>query len=303
MNRFLSVLVGSVLPGLGSFTDVAIVSAQSPRTSSSVRVPTQVIETLSAKLEPTRKVVYKKIGERELRLHIFEPQGWKPTDRRAAFVAVHGGGWTSGEARRMYVYADHYARLGLVGVSVEYRLVTQAKTTSPVDCAKDGRSAVRYLKTHAEELGIDPEKIVVAGGSAGGHVAAGTALFDGIDDSQDDRDVSPSPAALVLYYPVIDTSSSGYGNVKCGDRWREISPLHRVRNGAPPTIVFHGTGDTVTPFVGAKAFDNAMEVSGNECELVVHDGGVHGYFLYDQKLFDQTVKRTDEFLRANKLLD
>lgn len=283
--------------------DVGPLSAQKPRTTSAARAPMQVIEALAAKLEPTRKVVYKKIGERELQLHVFEPKGWKPTDRRAAFVAVHGGGWTSGDARRMYVYADHYARLGLVGISVEYRLVTQAKTTSPVDCAKDGRSAIRYLKAHAAELGIDPEKIVVAGGSAGGHVAAGTALFDEIDDPQDDLDVSPSPAALVLYYPVIDTSSAGYGNMKCGDRWREISPLHRVRGGTPPTIVFHGTGDTVTPYLGAKAFDNAMEVSGNECELITHEGGVHGYFLYDQKLFDDTLKRTDEFLRARKLIE
>jgi acetyl esterase len=281
---------------------LAVDPASAPAASNGAPRP-QVITEIAADLQPTRTVVYKKIGDRELRLHLFEPAGWKPTDRRACFVAIHGGGWTSGDARRMYPYADHYAKLGLVGISLEYRLIPKTRMTGPHECAMDGRSALRYLKTHAEELGVDPNKIVVAGGSAGGHVAAGTALFESIDDPQDDKQISPAPAGLVLYYPVIDTSSSGYGNAKCGERWREISPLHQVRKGVPPTIVFHGTGDTVTPYVGARAFDAAMHRAGNRCELVTHEGGVHGYFLYDRALFDDTVRQTDEFLKSLKLLD
>ena len=134
------------------------------------------------------------------------------------------------------------------------------------DCVKDGRSAIRYLRQHAGELGIDPEKIVVSGGSAGGHVAAGTALFDGIDEDGEDAKVSCVPNALVLYFPVIDTSKEGYGNARCGDRWQELSPLHRVKAGLPPTLVLHGTADTTTPFKGAKAFDEAMRKAGNQLE-------------------------------------
>jgi len=164
------------------------------------------------------------------------------------------------------------------------------------DCVKDGRSAVRYIRSHAADFGIDPRKIAVCGGSAGGHVAAGTALFEGIDDPADDRTIQPGGDALVLYFPVIDTSSEGYGNAKCGEAWQEISPLHRVRAGLPPTIVFHGTGDTVTPFKGASAFRDAMVAAGNRCELVVNDGGKHGYLMNDAVIYEQTMRQTREFL-------
>jgi len=257
-----------------------------------------VVDEMGLKLSPTRTVFYKTVGDRQLRLDLFEPQGHKPSDRRPVFVGVHGGGWTSGNPTRCYPYADHFAKLGLLGVSLEYRLINAKAKTTPFESVQDGRSAVRYLRRHAAELGIDPEKIVVSGGSAGGHVAAGTALFEGIDEPGEDTGVSCVPNALVLYYPVIDTSAEGYGNAKCGPGWREISPLHRVRAGAPPTLVFHGTGDTVTPFAGAKAFCEAMTRLGNRCELVTHEGGRHGYMVFDPALFDQALRRTDEFLKS-----
>jgi acetyl esterase len=256
-------------------------------------------------MEPTKTVVYKKVGDRELRLSLFEPAGHKPTDRRACVLNIHGGGWTGGEARRTFPYADHYAKLGVVGVSLEYRLmkvINGRNNVTPFDCVKDGRSAVRYLKSHAAELGIDPDKIVVTGGSAGGHVAAGTALIDGVDEATDDLKVSPVPAALVLYYPVIDTSKEGYGNSKCGAKWEEISPLHRVKAGVPPTIVFHGTSDTVTPFKGAELFDKAMKAAGNACELIVYKDGKHGLFIYDRGMFEDALRKTDAFLKDAKIL-
>jgi acetyl esterase/lipase len=260
--------------------------------------PKQIIEELVGTLKPTKVVTYKKVGDRELHLELFEPKGLKPEDKRSCFVFIHGGGWTGGTPSRMYSYCDHFAKLGMLCASVEYRLVPKTKATTPFDCVRDGRSAIRYLKSHASELGIDPAKIVVAGGSAGGHVAAGTALFDGVDNDGDDAAVSPTPAGLVLFYPVIDTSTKGYGNAKCGEKWKDISPVDHVRAGLPPTIVFHGTGDTVTPFAGAKLFDERMKAAGNRCELVVNDGGIHGYFLYDRALYDDAVRRTENFVRS-----
>lgn len=277
------------------------VYAQTPATPTR---PKQIIEELAAKLEPTRVVAYKTVGDRELHLHLFEPKGLRADDRRSCFVFIHGGGWTGGEPRRMYTYCDHFSKLGMLCASLEYRLVNKATLgTTPFDCVRDGRSAIRYLKSHASELGVDPARIVVAGGSAGGHVAAATALFDGVENDGDDLAVSSTPAGLVLFYPVIDTSPEGYGNGKCGPDWKKISPVDQVRAGLPPTLVFHGTGDTVTPFAGAKKFDERMKAAGNRCELVVHDGGIHGYFLYDPGLYDDAVQRTENFVRSLKLLD
>ena len=247
--------------------------------------------------KPSRIITFKTIGETKLALHVFEPEGFKPTDKRPCFVAIHGGGWVGGDAERFYKFAAHFAGLGYVGISVEYRLVGKTNGVTVFDCVKDGRSAIRYIRQHAAESGIDPHRIAVSGGSAGGHVAASTALFDDINETGEDTNISCVPDALVLYFPVIDTSTEGYGNAKCGAKWQELSPLHRVKPGLPPTIVFHGTADTKTPFKGAKAFDEAMRKAGNQCELVVHEGGKHGYLMFNKQLFAGSMKRTEEFLK------
>jgi acetyl esterase/lipase len=200
----------------------------------------------------------------------------------------------------MYPFAAHYARQGWVGISLQYRLYNPKAGVSVFDCVKDVRSAMRYLRDHAGELGIDPARIVVSGGSAGGHLAAATALFDEVNAAGEAGQVKP--AALVLLFPVIDTSAEGYGQAKIGERWRELSPLHQVRPGLPPTLVFHGTGDTVTPFAGARAFHEAMRQAGNICELDVNEGGVHGYLMRSRALFDETLRKSDAFLRAQGLL-
>ena len=253
---------------------------------------------LAAALEPTRVVVYKQAGGRDLHLNIFEPEGHQPTDRRACFLTIHGGGWTGLEPRRQYPFAAHFARLGMVGISVEYRLAKPASGTTVFDCVRDGRSAMRYVRAHAAELGIDPQRIVANGGSAGGHIAAGTALFDGVDEAGEDTSVSSTPNALVLYFPVIDTSPDGYGSAKIGARWREISPLHRVRPGVPPTIIFHGTGDTVTPFAGRRRSATPCSRPATAANSCATEGAAHGYLMRDRELYEQTLRQTEAFLAS-----
>lgn len=206
------------------------------------------------------------------------------------------------EPRRMYPFAAHFASLGLVGISVQYRLAGGANGATVFDCVRDARSAMRYVRSHAADLGVDPARIIAFGGSAGGHLAAATAIFDAVNEATDDLQVSPVPAALVLVFPVIDTSPAGYGAALIGDRWQELSPVHGVRPGLPPTLIFHGTGDTVTPFAGAQAFHAAMSAAGNRCELEVHEGGEHGYLMRDKALFDATLSKAEAFLASQELL-
>ncbi|MBL9184405.1 MAG: alpha/beta hydrolase [Verrucomicrobiaceae bacterium] len=260
------------------------------------------VAQLVAKLSPTRQLVYKKVADRELKLHVFQPDGWKASDKRTCFITIHGGGWTGMGPERMYAFADHFAKLGLVSISVQYRLASAKTNTTVFDCVKDVRSAVRYVKAHAGELGIDPGKIIASGGSAGGHLAASTAMFDGINEKSDDLRVSAAPNALVLLFPVIDTSKEGYGNARIGERWQEISPAHNVRPGLPPTITFHGTADPTTPFKGAQIFHEAMLKAGNRSELVIHEGGDHGYLMRTQPLYDECLAKTDAFLKSLHLL-
>jgi len=247
-------------------------------------------------LSPDKVVVYKKVADRELELRLFLPEGWAATDKRPCLHLIHGGGWGGMDPSRMYPFAADFAkRHGMVGISVQYRLY-QPGTATVFDCVKDARSSVRYVRSHAAELGIDPGKILVSGGSAGGHLAAATALFDGVSEETDDLKVSCRPDAMVLLFPVIDTSAAGYGQAKIGDRWKELSPVHHVRAGLPPTLTFHGTGDTVTPFSGAKAFHEAMLAAGNESVLDVNEGGKHGYLMFEEALYEDTLAKTAAFL-------
>jgi acetyl esterase/lipase len=202
---------------------------------------------------------------------------------------------------RMYAFADHFAKLGLVSISVQYRLASVKTNTTVFDCVKDVRSAIRYVRAHADELGIAPGKIIASGGSAGGHLAASTAMFD-VNEGSDDLNIPPTPNALVLLFPVIDTSAEGYGNARIGERWKELSPAHNVRPGLPPTIIFHGTADPTTPFKGAQIFHDAMLKAGNRSELVIHEGGGHGYLMRTQPLFDECLAKTDAFLKTLNLL-
>ena len=256
------------------------------------------VDSLIPAIQPTKRVTYKQVGDRELKLHVFLPTGWRATDRRPAFVTIHGGGWTGGDATRMYPFAAHFAARGMVALSVEYRLLKPGNGVTVFDCVEDGRSAVRYVRTHAAELGIDPAKIVANGASAGGHVAVSAAQFKRINAAGEDPRVSAEPNALILFYPVIDTSKEGYGNAKIGERWQELSPADNVRPGLPPTLVFHGTGDVTTPFQGAQRFFDEMKKAGNRCELDVHPGGIHGYLLVERSIFEDTLAKCDRFLAS-----
>lgn len=253
---------------------------------------------LALKLEPNSKVTYKEIDERKLQLHVFKPKGRDKHKALPAFIAFHGGGWAGGEPRRFYPIVSQMASHGLVGISVEYRLMKSGLPTTVFDCVKDARSAIRYIRKHANELGVDPSKIIVSGGSAGGHLAVATALFDEQNEASDDWSVSPKPNALVLYYPVIDTSPEGYGNKTIGEHWKMLSPLHQVKQGMPPTIVFHGTADTVCPFAGVLAFEQAMRKANNSCIVYSGNKGIHGYMMFEEDYFIESMNRTLNFLTS-----
>lgn len=274
------------------------------------------VDEIAIALEPSRKIAYKTVakderdaskGQRELFLHLFEPSGEanavEASDHgRSCFVVIHGGGWTGGEPRRMYPFASHFAEKGMVGISVQYRLLDAKQGSTVFDSVSDVRTALRFIKEHHQELGIDPDRITVSGGSAGGHLAAATAMFSDINAEGDSLQTNPTPHSLVLLFPVIDTSSEGYGQQKIGDDWERLSPLHRVTSGLPPTLIFHGSGDRVTPYGGAIGFYEKMKQSGNVCELETHEGGRHGYLMFDRSLFLQTLARMEEFFAEHRLL-
>lgn len=140
------------------------------------------------------------------------------------------------------------------------------------------------------------------GGSAGGHLAASAALFDEFNEDDDDLNISARPDYLILMNPVIDTSSQGYGQAKIGERWRELSPVHNVKSGLPPTLIFHGTADAVTPYVGAREFHERSIGKGNSSQLITHPGGRHGYIIFDIDEFNNAMNTMSAFLEEHQIL-
>lgn len=228
--------------------------------------------------KPDRSVVYKTIDDVELRLHIFEPVSHQKSAQSPAIVFFFGGGWTSGTPEQFYEQARFFADRGMVAISAEYRIKNK-HGTSPFESVADGKSAIRWVRSHADELGIDPNKIVASGGSAGGHVAACTGVIKGHEEAGEDLTVSSIPNGMILFNPVLDTTAKGYGLSKVGeDRKLEISPCHQIRQDLPPTLIFHGTADTTVPFENAERFARLMKEAGNVCQLEAYEGATHGFF-------------------------
>lgn len=261
--------------------------------------PERTFKSMARALTPTEVIPYKRVGERELSLHLFRPEGSGTADRLPAYVLIHGGGWRNNNAQHFYPYANSLVDQGYVGISVEYRLVNAEQQTTVFDCVKDTRAAVRYLRANADRLGIDPGRIAVGGGSAGAHLAAGTALFDGYDHRDEDLAVSCRPDAIVLLFAVLDTSPKGYGNKLIGDNWQAICPRRQIRKGMPPTLIFHGDKDTAAPVPILESFCKRLEQAEVPYQLVLEKGGKHGHINNDMALFDDAAKRTAAFLASH----
>jgi len=255
------------------------------------------------KLTPDTIVSYKKINDTNLKLHIFYPTKTNTKKPTAAIVFFFGGGWTGGHPRQFYQQSEYLASRGILAISAEYRIKSK-HSTSPFECVEDGKSAIRWVRAHAKELNIDPNKIVASGGSAGGHIAVCTALIYGKESNGEDLSISPVPNAIAVYNPVLDTTDKGYGSEKVKGRETEISPSHQIKKNMPPMLIFHGTADKTVPFENAERFTRLMNSSGNDCKLIVFKDQGHGFFNgrvfrknSSDKYFNLTMYKTDVFLR------
>jgi acetyl esterase/lipase len=218
--------------------------------------------------------VYASPGGVELKVYVFLPQPEKTAQSRAAIVLFHGGGWTMGEPQWVFSRAQHFAERGLVAIAAQYRLSNEKTGITPLEAMADARDAVRWARTNANSLGIDPERIAAYGLSAGGHLAACAAIFA---DAAADSRVSAAPNALILVSPAVSLGSDPWPARLLGVRAKisEISPDEHVRGGLPPTLVLQGSRDTVTPLDGVKRFCDRMRAAGNRCELHVYEGFGH----------------------------
>jgi acetyl esterase/lipase len=254
--------------------------------------------------QPDTQWLYKTVNATELKLHVFTPKGHRPSDKRPAIIFFFGGGWNNGSPGQHYSQCAHLASRGMVAMSAEYRVQSRNQTT-PKECVEDGKSAIRWVRAYAAELGIDPTRIAAGGASAGGHVAAAAGTVDRFDAICEDLSISSRPDALVLFNPVFDNGPGGFGHSRVKAYWQEISPIHNISGTAPPSIVFLGTEDQYIGAEVAVRYKELMEQSGVRCDLHLYPEQAHGFFNPDRKngYFEKTLETMDEFLTSLDFLD
>ena len=230
-----------------------------------------------------------------LALHIFKPQDIKSGEKRPTIVYFFGGGWKLGTPIQFYRECAYYASKGMVAVSVDYRIEYLHHST-PFESFEDAKDAICWLRSHASDYQLDLDKIAVAGGSAGGHLAAalGTIGSDGVIPA------GYRPNLSVLYYPVIDMVSRGYGFPEIERDFEEISPIHHVSKATPSTLILFGTKDPIVSVKAVESYRDKLLQNGVDCELHLFEGAGHPIFLYRKPLTDDYYKirkLTDNFLR------
>jgi acetyl esterase/lipase len=223
------------------------------------------------------------------------PPNWKESDKRPAIVFFFGGGWTGGRLAQFEPQAIHLAGRGMVAARADYRVKSRHGVT-PKECVEDAKSAVRWLRQNAAKLGVDPDRIVAAGGSAGGHIAACTALTPGIEAEGEDINISSKPNALVLFNPVLRFQGVAQLMERIGNDealGRAISPTMHLTKQSPPTLIFFGTADRLMA-MGEEFVQKSKEL-GHRAEMFLAEGQPHGFFNRPPWL-EKTTARMDEFL-------
>jgi len=249
----------------------------------------------AAERPQAKSFVYKKTKQADLELVVHYPPGWKETDQRPAIVFFFGGGWSGGTIEQFTPQATHLANRGMVAARADYRVKSRHGVT-PKECVEDAKSAVRWIRQNAAELGVDPDRIVAGGGSAGGHLAACTALTPGLDATGEIAQVSSKPNALALFNPVLRFSGIPRLMQRIGDDetlGKAISPTLHLTKDSPPTLILFGTADPLA-VMGDEFMERSKEL-GHRAELFTAEGQNHGFFNRSPWL-EKTTQRLDEFL-------
>ncbi len=217
--------------------------------------------------ESRQTFVYKKTPQGELKTHVYLPPGWAAGQKRAAIVMFFGGGFVSGDPKQFHAKAIYLASRGMVAVTPEYRIKNVHRTT-PDKCVEDTRSAIRWVRTNAAALGIDAQRLVGSGGSAGATTATLAALTTEFQPAGEDASISTRPNALVLYNPALAPHGTE-GAAKFLSEWK-------VAKGDPPMVFFFGSADKFLD--GSRAVAAASARLGNRVELYTAAGLGHGFF-------------------------
>ena len=248
-------------------------------------------------------ITYKVASNAEQKLDVYHRRD--KSEPAPTVIYIHGGGWVGGSKEASVLRIAPYLEMGFNVVNVEYRLGRIARAPAAVE---DCRCALRWVMRNAESYGIDADRLVVTGRSAGGHLSLTTAMLpvSAGFDAECISDADPKVAAVINYYGITDVADlmAGEPNEKSytvswlgsqGDRKEiadSVSPIRHVRKDVPPILTIHGDADTIVPYSHATDLHERLEHAGVTNELLTIPGGGHGGFS------ETEVDRIDSTIRA-----
>ncbi len=251
--------------------------------------------TVPASVKVVRDLVYAQYGSREVKLDYYLPK--QPASAKIpCIVVIHGGGWRSGDKTRFANFAVALAEQGYAAACIGYRLLPEVEFPAPIlDC----KAAVRWVRAHATEYGVDPDRIGTIGGSAGAHLVAmlGTsAKVASLEGDGGNAGVSSRVQAVVAMAAPTDMAAFGERVKMDKDMIALISPVTHVDRDSAPLLLLHGTKDTLVPLAQSELLEHKYRQAGVPVELVKFEGAPHGFWNRDPG-FSDVIKRAVAFYR------
>jgi acetyl esterase/lipase len=229
-------------------------------------------------------IVFGKGGDMDLLLDVYQPpQGVTP--KRMGIIHLFGGGFSVGNKNAGYIVNDVRAlgRLGYTNISANYRLTGQGLWPAQIH---DTKAAIRWVRANAAKIGIDPDKIAIAGYSAGGMLsllAGGTNGMAEFEGNGGNSGVSSNVQAAIGVYPLASTQTAGSlfpTTLSAEERTKVMeaaSPTKYIGKSFAPTIFIHGTADTTVPMTSSIDFFTKLNAAGVPTSLTLIQGAAHAF--------------------------
>ena len=245
-------------------------------------------------------VVYKTADSKKLRLLVIRPS--KAGDQKApAMVWIHGGAWVAGNPEGYTPHLRYSADIGAVGIAIEYRLIpAPGKNSDPgnkntiEDCLADCAEAIKFIRNHADELGIDPRKIIVIGDSAGGHLALCLGTLNLPADAKADVVINCNGISDLTAEKWIKYISPGTEQLQ---RAQNLSPVRFLDPKDAPILTLNGAKDQVVTPEEAESFFKACKMAGIDTEFMLFPDMRHAFIVTN---YTATEEQTDRALAAIK---